>query len=694
MIALILALALQDDLVEELGASDPDRRQQAELKLLALGTDAVPALRKGLTSTDPEIAARAEKLLAVLAWDLPADRRASLGFRLADTGSLSPGERARWLVETLPDELDGEPDLRAHVLAQALDREKDADARKKIAEAIAEISGGPARIIEWSLRASAERDPIAQIREIRERDFQGIEVAWTREAFDPVHRWLRARGLADLATPGLIEEALEGDGAAARYRKIARILDKAGLPLEAALAWRRALFLGADDPAALRELDRISRSIPCVRDHLALLSWIRLYATDDAVKKEAASLAADDRIPEGDVALADALRLSGWLRIRPARRNSGLDTRIVEFDGRYHVAFETWVKTETVTVDTYDVDTGTRLWTYAPAAQPHTDFELSDIESTFRPTKAGLLFSYQVETCLRTGVTLLDRSGKSLWTREYDLWGQRLSPLDEDRFALVSPNGWYQTWICRLSDGQILETHPDNLTFPISGAVQVNDSIPPTVTMGKRWKKTYDINKGVGDSVVVSGRDTIFLSVGWKVLGLSPKDGSVLWERELPADETVHRLAADGDGVLLAIREGYTKWRIDRLTSGGEAAWSARSSYGNESREPPPFHALGNSVTLYARELFDGAGKAMVSLKNPAGLDLLSEEHRIEDVLVVSGDPVSSLSLWYDGTWLARIRPAIRSAPGKILEAAKSADEDTAETLRRFARDLDPYGGK
>ena len=56
-----------NDLIEKLGADDPAARETAEKSILTIGRFAQPmVLRAHKTSTDPEIRARLERLLATL----------------------------------------------------------------------------------------------------------------------------------------------------------------------------------------------------------------------------------------------------------------------------------------------------------------------------------------------------------------------------------------------------------------------------------------------------------------------------------------------------------------------------------------------------------------------------------------------------------------------------------------------------
>lgn len=60
---LALMLALQADLVERLGADDYAAREKADQALRAMGARAIPALDRAAESDDPEIAARAARII-------------------------------------------------------------------------------------------------------------------------------------------------------------------------------------------------------------------------------------------------------------------------------------------------------------------------------------------------------------------------------------------------------------------------------------------------------------------------------------------------------------------------------------------------------------------------------------------------------------------------------------------------------
>lgn len=70
MIPLLLALTLQDDLIEQLGSDDLDEREKASRELEKLGEKAVPALVKALDHSDPEVKSRAEAILLRMSFGL------------------------------------------------------------------------------------------------------------------------------------------------------------------------------------------------------------------------------------------------------------------------------------------------------------------------------------------------------------------------------------------------------------------------------------------------------------------------------------------------------------------------------------------------------------------------------------------------------------------------------------------------
>jgi hypothetical protein len=62
--AWLLALLLQDALIQDLDSDDPVKREEATTKLIEMGKPAMPAVRKALKeSASPEVRARAEQVL-------------------------------------------------------------------------------------------------------------------------------------------------------------------------------------------------------------------------------------------------------------------------------------------------------------------------------------------------------------------------------------------------------------------------------------------------------------------------------------------------------------------------------------------------------------------------------------------------------------------------------------------------------
>ncbi|KAF0246333.1 MAG: hypothetical protein FD180_821 [Planctomycetota bacterium] len=714
-------------LLRQLDDDDVAVRDEATLRLIEFGPEAEAALRAAGEDAPPETRGRLVTILQTLSWEVPAPARRKLGGRLSRFPVLKPADRVE-ILQGCGEDLGSYPLAHAFILALAMEREGDNEAKREITGMMAKVPGSVHLLARRLLQQMPGAEGVAAIRQALASFPRSDDPHSRIEAPTALCVALHAAGMADLATPGLAAWLLAGDDRKKRADVLceaAAALEKSGHAREAILLYRRSILLDAERLADLRRLDAL-----CTREnwgaaHLALLRWISTPGRPaGAVAEEIAlqqsrleDLAKAGNLPAVD--LSGAARLHGWSLV-PHTRYHLVGKRAIYSAGSHPHRIQLPI------VAAYDLRTSALLWVHVPTPEPATRLEMSDERGgCLLEIPDGLLVLQHADSKLGSGGTLdrsarrtrllrLSTDGKEVWRREYDLNpGMRFEVLDADWAQfLSSPNqSRGRAWFVRLTDGQIMSSmrlSAHVATLP-GGRVLAQKSRSWEMTLfdprtsAAMWEKDFvrEVKTWVDHPSFWGEGEALYATTGRHALRLEAATGKTVWMHEFDADETTVGILARGDDVFAVLKTGGNSWKCVKLAAaGGDAGGDFEGPCG---RDPQDDYGVPVRARWVAKDAFelrgrivDIAGKRVLTagIARAAGLPPLADAANFGSRIRVSAgdEPVPYLDF---GAVIARVNSSALLVPLDALlsladEWESSGKESHAEELRRVAADLDP----